>query len=497
GVRVDAVPLLQDERFRAIAERYLGRPIEIDILRELVAETIAFARQVKFPATDAVVPEQEVIGGTLQVLVTVARLGVVEVQGNEWFATNQLSGAIRIKPGEPIDGATLDADLAWLNSNPFRSIDAVLRQGQQPGTSDIILRTNDRFPVRFFGGYANDGTRATDRDRLSSGFSWGDAFRLGHRLDYQYSRSIERSAFQGHSGSYAVPLPWRDILTLSGGYTRTRSQALGAFSNRGEGRQFAARYSVPLPRLEVANGLTHEVSFGAEYKRNNSDLEFGGVNVFSSAPEINHGVLSYVVGLLDQLGSTTASVDAYYSPGDLTSNNTTAAFRQARFGADARYAYVRARVERVFFLPDEFTFVARGAAQWANRNLLFSERLPVGGARSVRGYEEDAFSGDLGYVATLELRTPSIAVLPLFGVSEPNDQLQFLAFFDYGVASPFQRAPGGPGRQTAASVGVGLRYSIGPYLALRVDHGVQLRGDNPLASRDRDQRTHVGVIVGY
>jgi hemolysin activation/secretion protein len=208
-------------------------------------------------------------------------------------------------------------------------------------------------------------------------------------------------------------------------------------------------------------------------------------------------VLSYVAGVLDRIGSTTASLDAYYSPGDVTSNNTTAAFRQARFGADARYAYVRGRLERVFFLPDEFTFVARGVAQWSNRNLLFSERLPVGGARSVRGYEEDAFSGDLGYVATLELRTPSIPVLPLLGINEPSDQLQFLAFFDYGRASPYRRAPGEADAQTAASVGVGLRYSVGPYLSLRVDHGVQLRGDNPLASRDRDQRTHIGVIIGY
>ena len=54
--------MLQDDRFRATAERYLGRPIEIDVLRELVADTIAFARQAKFPATDVVVPEQEVIG---------------------------------------------------------------------------------------------------------------------------------------------------------------------------------------------------------------------------------------------------------------------------------------------------------------------------------------------------------------------------------------------------------------------------------------------------
>ena len=107
------------------------------------------------------------------------------------------------------------------------------------------------------------------------------------------------------------------------------------------------------------------------------------------------------------------------------------------------------------------------------------------------------YTGDLGYVATLELRTPSIPVLPLLGVSAPSDQLQFLAFFDYGRASPYRRAPGEADNQTAASVGVGLRYSVGPYLSLRVDHGVQLRGDTPLASRDRDQRTHIGVIIGY
>ena len=497
GIDARDVAILDDPAFAAIVGKYLGQPLALASLDELVRDTIVYARQKQYPVVDVAIPEQEVIQGTVQVLVTIARLGTVGVEGNRWFSSRQLAGAIRLKPGDPIRADRLNADLAWLNNNPFRSVDGIFRQGAEAGTTDIILRTNDRFPLRVFGGYSNDGTRATDTNRLTSGVSWGDAFWLGHRLDYQYTRSLDTGKFEGHTLAYTVPLPWRDILSLTAGYSRSRSNVSGVFGSEGEGQQYSARYIVPLSRFDVFGGLTHEISLGGEYKRNNSDLEFGGTSVFHSAPEVNQGVLSYNAGLLDAIGSTTLSLDGYYSPGNVSGSNTDARFQQARAHSDSNYAYARGRLERVFFLPDDFSLVGRGTAQFANRNLLFSERLQIGGVRTVRGYAEDALSGDDGYLASVELRTPSFGVLPRLGLKKVEDQLQFLMFFDYGKAITYQPAPSEEKNRTAASVGGGLRYSVAPYVTMRLDYGAGLHSVNPAEPRDRPSRLHFGLIVGY
>ncbi len=74
------------------------------------------------------------------------RLGKVVVQGNRWFSTETLAGDIRLHPGDPISGKVAAQDASWLNANPFRQVDLVYAPGDTPGTTDIILKTQDRFP---------------------------------------------------------------------------------------------------------------------------------------------------------------------------------------------------------------------------------------------------------------------------------------------------------------------------------------------------------------
>ncbi|MGE5202734.1 MAG: POTRA domain-containing protein [Acidobacteriota bacterium] len=180
GIDASKAPIFaRSAAFNDALKPFLGQGISIELFNRLIAATVLAARNAGYPVVDVIVPEQDVDNGTVQVLVVVGRLGKVTAEGNKWFKSADLTGGVRLKAGDPIRSDLLNADLAWLNNNPFRSIDSVFVPSQQPGATDIVLKTTDRFPLRTYAGFANDGVQATGEQRGSVGFSWGDAFWLG------------------------------------------------------------------------------------------------------------------------------------------------------------------------------------------------------------------------------------------------------------------------------------------------------------------------------
>jgi len=498
GVDASRVPILSGQDFQTVAAEFIGKPIAIEVLEALVQKTVEYANKHDDPLVEVLVPEQDVQNGAIQVLVIDSHLGKVAVQGNRWFSAQDYTDAIRLQPGDPIRSDTLTADLAWLNTNPFRSVDAVFEAGSAPDTTDIVLKATDRFPVRFFSSYANDGTQASGVDRGSAGFSWGDAFWQGHQLNYQYSHSLFDDKYFAHSASYGVPLPWRDTLTVSGSYAETAAPADdGIFDDRGQDLQLGLRYAITLPKISLLDGIANELTAGLDYKRNNSDLDFGGTTVFQSTPEIDQFSLIYALGQTDKYGVTSASGEGYLSPGGVTGDNNDGAFALARAGATARYGYFRLHLERTNYLPWNFSLIARGSGQVSSANLLASEQLPITGSQAVRGFNEDEVIGDQGYVTTLELRTPDMDPLSWIGVTGVVNQLQFLTFLDYGLAAPFKVVQPSDETRSAASVGVGFRYSIAPYLSLRMDYGWRIRAHAPSNPDDKPNVLHVGLVGGY
>jgi hemolysin activation/secretion protein len=88
----------------------------------------------------------------------------------------------------------------------------------------------------------------------------------------------------------------------------------------------------------------------------------------------------------------------------------------------------------------------------------------IGGADSVRGFEERYASNDKGYRTSWEIYTPVVA--KAIGL---DGRLRFLAFYDQGTV---RRNKVQPGELTAASLdsgGLGLRLNFKTNLTLRLD----------------------------
>ena len=495
GLQFVGVPLLDTAEFRSLAMPYLGQALTFRALNRLTRDTVLYFRRHGRPVVDVLVPEQNVSGGTVQIRVVEGRLGAVRAEGNKWFTEEQVRSYVRAQPGEVIAGAPLLADLAWINQNPFRQVDLVFARGMNAGETDVILRTIDRYPLRVYAGYEDTGNALTGYDRLVAGANWGNAFGRDQQLNYQFSASPDLKKLRAHSASHVVPIAaWRHTLTTFASFAESRpALAGGLFALDGRAWQVSARYRMPLP---ARGTLTREVTVGVDFKRSNNNLSFGGMQVFAQENDIVQGSIAFSTSRPDKHGMMSSQLTLVVSPGGLSAGNHTAAFQAARARAQPDYVYVRLEGERLTKLPAQFSWVTRGTAQLASANLLGSEQLGLGGAGTLRGYEEREANGDNGFMLSNELHGPPLRMSDPFGREHLPSRLDPLVFFDYGIVSSQDRLPGEPKRLELASAGLGFRYNIGGNLSLRADYGWQLKSSGVSDGRRR-QRAHVSVVLAY
>ncbi len=495
GVQAGAVPLLDQPRFRAMVESRLGQPLTLRSLNQLVHDTVVYLKKNDRPIVDVLVPEQNVSGGTVQIVVLEGVLGRVTAEGTRWFSPERIARTVRSSSGQVIAGQSLLQDLSWLNQNPFRQVDLVFARGQAPGETDIVLRARDRRPLRLYAGYDDSGTALTGDERVQAGINWGNAFGLEHLLNYQFTASTDFSRMVAHAGSYVVPLTrWRQTFTVFGSYAESEPELEGGlFDLTGKSWQVSARHSVPLKSFL---GLTHDVTGGIDFKRSNNNLAFGGMEVFAQETDVVQGSLAYSAARPDRAGATSLVLLAVYSPGGLSSGNHTSRFRASRAYADPEYAYGRLTVERTTRLPHGFTWSTRGVYQLSTSNLLGSEQLGLGGYDVLRGYEEREGNGDEGGYLINEIHAPAQRVLSRIWRQAPSDRLTPLAFLDCGHVRSHRRLVDEPSSVRMASAGVGVRYALSTHLTARLDYGWQLR-DSGVSDGRLKHRGHFSLTVAY
>ncbi len=494
---ISAVPVetLQSSEFADRLKSYTNIPLTLNVLRELQEEVINYYKSIGRSYVAVSVPPQDISSGVVQVVVIEARVGKISVDGNKWFEEEQYKDTLRLKTDDEIDLNRLDEDIAWVNRNPFRNADIVTEAGEQYGTTDVTILTNERFPLRVYAEYDNYGTDISGKDRILAGFNWGNAFWQGHELNYQYSRSTDGNLSRGHSGSYIIPLRWRHILGISAAYSKNNPDIAQPFDSEGKSWSLDMTYTIP---LKSHGNYSHQFSIKVPFKSSDNTLEFSQTPITDNETHILHAELSYS-GSWQQEGSYLGfNLGFIGSPGGLTGRNEDQFFNTSRAGATADYGIFRAGVSFSKTLPKDFSWTTNLSAQTATGNLVGIEQFALAGVGAVRGYDNGMIYRDRGFVVRNELRAPNLYPLQKFtrGNNLPNGTLRLYAFLDVGVGSNVDLLPGEDDSATLASIGLGMRFALGALLSINLDYGWQLSDDH-VSIRDTSSQLHASVTIGY
>jgi len=499
-VSVDAgkIALAQSADFNAAVAPYLGQPVSMKSLAELTRTIVAYFRDHDRPVVNVFVPEQSITSGYVQIVVLISRVEKIDATGAKWFSNDLLKSEVELRPGREISGSQLNSNLNWINRNPFLQANILMAPGDAPGTTDLLLRTQDRFPLRVYTGFEDSGNQFTGNDRILTGFNYGNLFGLGQQLSYQFTSGTDVNKFTAQSGTYVIPLPWQHQLTFFGSYANSNANLGPGLTSGGVNWQVSGRYEIPLPGNDQ---FTESITAGFDYKRSNNDLIFNVATVSNVFTDVDQFVFGYNASYQDDYGSTSLSGTGFWSPGGLSNNDDDTDYQATAAGARDNYLYGQLTLNRVTRLPYGFSWTVRGLLQESDANLLPSEQLGLGGYDTVRGYDEREANGDDGFLVSTELATPPISLMHLFGIQSVKDQLQFLGFVDYGGTSIHQATTATSNPNTdLLGVGPGIRYAITPYLSLRFDYGFALiPADTPNSGFDtrHDSRAHFGIVVSY
>jgi hemolysin activation/secretion protein len=433
-------------------------------------------------------PEQQIIDGivTLQVIQgAVARLRVV---GSRYYSQGRILTAVPgLAEGEVPNFKAVTEQLATVNRSADRRVTPLLRPGRTPGTTEVDLTVEDRFPLHGSLDLNNKYSANTTQSRLAASLRYDNLWQREHSIGVQVQTSPENTReVKVLSGSYSLPVG-TGLLSFSAIRSNSNTVAgVGGVEVFGRGNIYGLRRVFVLDASETAN---RTLTLGATFKQFSESVTVGGNEGFTTPIRYLPFNVGYATALTDKQGIWQGGVGAVFALRGLASSQTD--FDNKRARAQNNFAALTFDLARTESLPWGASFFGKLEGQYSNQALISNEQFVAGGVDSVRGYLEATSVGDKGLRGTLELRSPRLAreSWGWFG------GLRLHAFAEGAGLWVNHPLPTQQARFGLLATGLGLRLQAREYASLALDVGWPLRDAG--LSRKGDARLHGAATLEF
>jgi hemolysin activation/secretion protein len=511
---VRGATLISADGLNLILAPFIGKGKDFgDVQKALEALEKSYSSK-GYSAVQVILPEQQIDGGEVAFDVVEAKIGKIVVEGNKYFdEANVRASMPRVQEGQPPNVFDISDNLRVANENPGKQTTVLLRSGSEEGQVDAVLRVADERPNKLSVTLDNTGTQQTGLWRVGFGYQNANMFNRDHVLSAQYvtapnddDRTNRFALYPSKhvliaGAQYRIPLYAQgDSMDFSAGYSNVNSGVVGnLFSISGAGTIFSARYN---QNLEKIGDLEHKLSYSLDWRAYDSAVFQLDVPGASLVPDVTvHPIsLSYAGAYRKNDSDSTffASISQNLPGGNDGGTNaflgdpyTVPARPPARAGANPRYFVTRWGFNHNRALPRDWQFRFGMNGQLTRDMLIPGEQFGIGGADSVRGFLEREIINDNGYRGTVEFYTPD------FGGKVPiaGSRMRALVFYDWGGVTRNRPEPLEMHGQHIGSLGVGLRYSRGTNISLRLDGATVM--DSGGLQKIGDVRAHVSFAYIY
>lgn len=454
-----------------------------------------YYRERGFGLAWAYVPEQEIKEGVVEIAIVEGRIGNILVEGNHRYSANFILSHFEGLPkASATDLEELELTLMRLNEYRGLSTRAVLRPGDQPGTTDLYLTAEEKFPVSFSMDYDNFGAESVGEHRIGATAGLYHVFAETDTIELRGASAINAADGELAYGRLTYELTTRDYSKVTAYASFYNYQAKGdvaVLDPTGTGEV----YGVTVGHSFIKKtGMSLTLDVGFEWKDLVQELLGSKIGEDRLRVLIVDGVFEWTDDFLGRwvvLPQLREGLGEF--AGGLGNNDPDA----SRVGADGAFTRLTLDVYRLQKVASWLHLVGRTHLQWAGEPLVVSEQMAVGGQDSVRGYPPFEFMGDKGYTASLEAR---IGLPFLESVTDPFnekrsivDMIQIAAFIDAGEGVRLSPLPGERAKQMLSGYGVGVRLNYPDRFSVRFDVGWPLSDKDP--SNGDNQIYYVSVIL--
>jgi len=470
---------LDDATLAGIAAPYLGRDATLATLERIAADVTAAYKARGYFLAQALVPQQQIRDGAVEISVLEGRLGKLKLS----IAADAPVSEARVRAmlaklpeGAALEQASYERTMLLLSDLPGLRVQSGLEQGAQTGTTDLVVEVSPaerRWQASM--DVDNYGTEVSGRERASVTARLMSPFGLGDNLDARLMRTFSGDQTFGRL-SYELPLGYSG-LRGGVGYSRVGYElgaqyaALGA---TGTANITDVSLVYPLLRSRTTN-LFARASFEAKTLRD----ETAAVEL-SSDKRVDAFNLAFNWESRDALlggGYVNAGLSLYHGRLRIDDAVTRDLDQDDTLGhrTAGSYTKVNLQASRLQALFGRHNLFVSLIGQWANRNLDASEKLALGGDRAVRAYPSGEVLVDRGLIGSAEWRWSA------------TDDLVVSAFFDIGHGDVWRDPIAIDTRNTRTLRGPGLGVSWSAPYGISVQGALAWRrGEAPVSETSND-----------
>jgi hemolysin activation/secretion protein len=485
---VRGATLITADGLQLILAPYIGKSKDFaDVQRAL--ETLERAYTSKgYSAVQVILPEQDISDGEVEFDVVEAKIGKVVVEGNKFFDEANIRASLpEVESAKHPNIFKISDNLRVANENPAKQTTVLLRSGAEEGQVDAVVRVSDERPNKLSMTLDNTGTQQTGLFRLGFGYQNSNVWNRDHVLNMQYvtapnddDRTNRLTLYPSKhvfifGGQYRIPLYRQgDSVEFSAGYSNVNSGLVAnLFNISGSGTVLGARYN---QNLKKQGDLEHKLTYGLDWRGYQSVVKQIDVAGAGLVPDVTVHPVSLTYAGTYRKGETDSNFYASLNQNLAGGNDAgTGAYQgdpytipsrpAARAGANPRYFAVRWGFNHNRALPRDWQLRVGMSGQMTRDTMISGEQFGVGGSDSVRGFLEREIVNDTGYRGTTEFYTPDISrFVPVSGA-----RVRAVIFYDWGSVRRIRPAVLEMHGQHIASAGVGVRFSRGTNLSIRMD----------------------------
>ena len=496
--------LLTAEDFHSILKKYRNKQLTLSQIKGIPDEITSLYRSRGYITSLAYVPAQQISNNTVEFRVVEGRVGDIKFEESKYSKNKIMEKKFLVEKGEILDYDKLQKNVKRLNKQPDRTVKAVLLPGSEKGTSNIELQLTEEDPMHFHLSYNNRGTDTTTKSRFGLGFvhnnlfGWDDIFTARVQMG-------ENSDVYAGSLDYNIPFTKYDTrLGFYGGYSHADIGGMfNILSPEGDAYSYGIYLTHPLFDKDFSVPVAYNLS-------SNITLGLDAVSVKNEilGEETSHDELRVVKAGIgfdekDSLGRTFMSNEIRFGfdnfLGSMDEHDEKAS--RAANDASSEFSSYIGSLTRITRLPFGSLLINSFDCQYTGDSLVNSEQMSFGGADTIRGFPENDYLADYGWMSTVEFRTPAFIFPNVFKVpfdkdkNSLKDSMQFVYFFDFGKGYIQNARAGEADNKSFRSAGVGLRMDLYEWFHGSVDWGFPIGNDDP---GDASSSTvHVGLQCDF
>lgn len=485
--------LVPSSRIEAALADLLGGGRGFADIQQAVERVERLYRREGYSLLEVELPEQELSAGRVRLLVHERRIGKVVVGGAKHFSEANIRASVPgLREGEIPNMDEISSSLRIANESPAKKTVLQLGAAENNGPVSASLQVTDESPMRFWTTFDNTGLESTGKHRLGISLQHGNLFDRDQVLSMQYTTSLEKpSEVSIYGFGYHIPLyAAGDSIDFFAGRSDVNSGVLSTgginLNISGRGTVLGLRYNQSLSRL---GAFEHRLVYGFDYRAYENDVTFGSLPLGNDVT-----VRPFSVNYIGKWTLPRAEFSGYLTavqnlPGG--ENGDKQAFDAVRSGASSAYGLLRYGASTRWAFAGDWQGGLVFNGQWTRDRLVPGEQFGAGGATSVRGFRERALADDKGAFFSGEVHTPELCTKNWFG----DSSCRLVAFYDVANLWRNDPLPGELSRNSIASAGLGLRYSLSRNFSWRLD-GARVLDDGGTGGEGK-MRFHFLVIASY